>query len=259
MNTTYFDIDRLITDRGIVEWQQKYEYSIGDIVFFYISGKIKSIRYRGMIVATDLKETTVGLDTPYWLDKSAYLKGAGRWMVVRITGSYDGDMLGYRNLKENGLTGNLRGDTYNQPPSLFDYVEERFEDEESGYPESEGISGEYVEGAVKIITINAYERNPTARAMCLRKHGTSCKVCGMNFKDRYGDFANGFIHVHHIIPISKVGEEYIINPEEDLIPVCPNCHAMLHRKLKDGTYYGVDDLRRIIVRSELNSLRNFNK
>jgi 5-methylcytosine-specific restriction protein A len=27
-----------------------------------------------------------------------------------------------------------------------------------------------------------------------------------------------------------IGPNYQINPEKDLIPVCPNCHAMLHRK-----------------------------
>ena len=31
------------------------------------------------------------------------------------------------------------------------------------------------------------------------------------------------------------GQTHEINPETDLIPVCPNCHAMLHRKI-DGIY-----------------------
>jgi 5-methylcytosine-specific restriction protein A len=55
-----------------------------------------------------------------------------------------------------------------------------------------------------------------------------CKVCGVDFGDRYGEQASGFIHVHHKIPLSEVDEEYRVNPIEDLVPVCPNCHAVIH-------------------------------
>jgi 5-methylcytosine-specific restriction protein A len=51
----------------------------------------------------------------------------------------------------------------------------------------------------------------------------------MNFGDVYGEIGKGFIHIHHLIPISEIGTEYKINPITDLIPVCPNCHAMIHR------------------------------
>ena len=42
--------------------------------------------------------------------------------------------------------------------------------------------------------------------------------------------AKGFIHIHHLIPLSGIKQDYRLNPETDLIPVCPNCHAMLHRR-----------------------------
>jgi 5-methylcytosine-specific restriction protein A len=35
--------------------------------------------------------------------------------------------------------------------------------------------------------------------------------------------------VHHIVPIAKVGKQYRLNPITDLRPVCPNCHAVIHR------------------------------
>lgn len=44
------------------------------------------------------------------------------------------------------------------------------------------------------------------------------------------DLGKGFIHVHHIVPIStRKGEPHKIDPENSLVPVCPNCHAMLHK------------------------------
>jgi len=87
----------------------------------------------------------------------------------------------------------------------------------------------YSEGARFAVTINAYERNPKARAACIAHHGYTCAVCGFDFVRGYGGLGEGFIHVHHVIPIGKIGKEYKIDPITDLIPVCPNCHAMIHR------------------------------
>jgi 5-methylcytosine-specific restriction protein A len=65
------------------------------------------------------------------------------------------------------------------------------------YPDDLENEKEYPEGAKKKITVNAYERNPAARAACLKRHGYSCMVCNMNFYDTYGEIGKKFIHVHH--------------------------------------------------------------
>jgi 5-methylcytosine-specific restriction protein A len=57
----------------------------------------------------------------------------------------------------------------------------------------------------------------------------SC-ICGFDFEARYGEFGKGFIQVHHIVPVSEIGERYVVDPKSDLVPVCPNCHAMIHRR-----------------------------
>ncbi len=87
------------------------------------------------------------------------------------------------------------------------------------------------EGARYQITVNAYERDPRARQLCIARHGTACVVCGFSFGATYGPVAEGFIHVHHLRPLSEIGGEYEVNPVEDLRPVCPNCHAVLHRSV----------------------------
>ena len=97
------------------------------------------------------------------------------------------------------------------------------------YPDDLEPGHKYVEGARKQVHINAWERDPRARTACLRHHGHSCAVCGLVFEKRYGRLGRGFIHVHHIRPGSLTKKTYELNPKQDLIPVCPNCHAMLHR------------------------------
>lgn len=89
---------------------------------------------------------------------------------------------------------------------------------------------EFTEGTVRQVTINAYERDSKARAACITRYGAICQVCEFNFEAIYGAIGKGFIHVHHIVDIATVGESYQVDPINDLLPVCPNCHAMLHTK-----------------------------
>ena len=88
----------------------------------------------------------------------------------------------------------------------------------------------YWEGAVRRIAVDAYERDPRARRACLKHHGLTCCVCGFDFAVAYGDLGKGFIHVHHLKQLSDIGSEYEVDPITDLVPVCPNCHAMLHKR-----------------------------
>lgn len=67
-------------------------------------------------------------------------------------------------------------------------------------------------------------------------------VCNFNFERVFGDIGKGFIHVHHEMEISTIGEEYEINPITDLKPICANCHAMLHKR---KPAYSIDELREI--------------
>lgn len=101
----------------------------------------------------------------------------------------------------------------------------------------------FLEGKEQKAVINRFERNTAARAICIREYGVTCSVCGFNFEEKYGEIGKGFIHVHHIIPLSIIRESYQLNPIEDLRPVCPNCHAMLHRV---SPTMKIDDLKSLI-------------
>ena len=90
--------------------------------------------------------------------------------------------------------------------------------------------GRYWEGATRRVSVTAYERNSAARRACLRHHGNDCAACGFNFERTYGRLGKGFIHVHHLVALAEVDGSYEIDAAVDLVPVCPNCHAMLHRK-----------------------------
>ena len=125
--------------------------------------------------------------------------------------------------------------------------------DESAFPTQSSSHGtrmlgevdDYREGAVERVLVNRFERDPKARAACIRHHGVKCKACGLDFEERYGEKARGFIHVHHTRPLSRMRASNRVDPERDLVPVCPNCHAVLH--LRDPPY-DIEQLK-VMIRS----------
>ena len=93
--------------------------------------------------------------------------------------------------------------------------------------EEESFS-DFREGTLKKVVVNTYERNQKARDKCLEVHKYRCVVCDFDFESVYGEIGKNCIHVHHLVEISTIGKEYIIDPVNDMAPVCPNCHYMLH-------------------------------
>ncbi|NOX61145.1 MAG: hypothetical protein GXP42_04255 [Chloroflexi bacterium] len=101
----------------------------------------------------------------------------------------------------------------------------------------------FVEGAPRRVTSTTYERNRKARDICINYYGARCSVCGFDFLDFYGKIGKDYIQVHHVKPLSDVGQEYEIDPLQDLRPVCPNCHAMIHRR---NPPYTIEEIKAFI-------------
>ena len=114
---------------------------------------------------------------------------------------------------------------------------------ESLFPDEVNEKEVITEGTASQVLVNRYERSAEARAKCIALKGYRCSVCGMDFEKMYGEIGKNFIHVHHTTALSSIGKDYQIDYEKELVPVCPNCHAMLHRR---NPPYGVKDLANMI-------------
>jgi len=99
--------------------------------------------------------------------------------------------------------------------------EETHGDNEDGYiPDDEGRR--------RLRQHICYERSRRNRRRAIEVHGTKCKVCGFDFNSFYGnDLARDYIEIHHIKSIAE--SEGPVDPDNDLIPLCSNCHSMVHR------------------------------
>ncbi|MGN6120555.1 MAG: HNH endonuclease [Rhodanobacter sp.] len=115
------------------------------------------------------------------------------------------------------------------------------EADEQIYPD-ETIFG-LPEGAKVSLVVNRYERDRRNRAAALAIHGHICKACASDMGRRYGATAAGLIEVHHTTPVSRLGPGYVIDPRTDLVPLCPNCHAVAHRR---NPPYSVEELQSLL-------------
>lgn len=85
-----------------------------------------------------------------------------------------------------------------------------------------------IEGAAVQYLATRYERKKLNRDACIRIHGTRCHGCGFDFGAFYGELGEGYIEVHHLESLAAYGEVRI-NPAVDLVPLCSNCHSVVHR------------------------------
>jgi len=115
----------------------------------------------------------------------------------------------------------------------------------SSEPSEDLVPAIYMEGAKRVFEQTAYERCPRARKACLDHFKFSCRVCDFNFEKTYGKLGSGYIHVHHLELVSRRDGSSSTNPIKDLRPVCPNCHAMIHKKRKP---YSINTVRRMIAK-----------
>ena len=106
----------------------------------------------------------------------------------------------------------------------------------------------FEEGNKEDIHISRYERNPVNKQICLAYKGYKCVICGFDFEKTYGEVGKNTIEVHHTTPVSKMGIGYVVNPIEELIPVCSNCHTIIHKRKMP---YTVEEVKQMISENNI--------
>lgn len=106
---------------------------------------------------------------------------------------------------------------------------------------SEGL----YEGTIYRSQITGWERNREARRQCIAHFGLACQACNFSFAKRYSVLGASFIEVHHTTRYAGEQGRRKVDPLVDLVPVCSNCHRMLHRR---NPPLGVRALRKILGR-----------
>lgn len=99
---------------------------------------------------------------------------------------------------------------------------------------------------VRKIKTTTFQRSEYVVEYAKRRANGKCQLCGMEapFKDKNGE---AYLEVHHIVWLSKGGEDTIFNA----VALCPNCHRKMHSL---GLKEDVEKLKKV-VEEEKNRFR----
>jgi 5-methylcytosine-specific restriction protein A len=220
---------------GYIDWKHDRHtkaIQVGDRVFIRsreTETNIGEIEYIGIVEKTNIPFEEATDDSEFWKDSKKPVND--RYFRIRLVGCTRGMGVTREAMIAHGLNENNKLQGSWRLSSLGTDVEDfildsliRTEDEIFDVREMDG----YPEGAKMTVVVNRYERDPRNRRACIDHYGCRCQACGMDFGETYGPLAEGFIHVHHRKPVSEMGEDYVVDPVKDLIPLCSNCHVMVH-------------------------------
>ncbi len=123
-------------------------------------------------------------------------------------------------------------------PFPFDLAKETYGDliDENIIVLNENLTEEITEGAVKTTQAKIRERSSKLRNAAIEHYShdgvIDCNACYFNFENKYGELGEGYIEIHHTKPLYTRMEEAlrIEDALEHVIPLCANCHRMVHRK-----------------------------
>lgn len=239
-NKDIFNLPQCLQDFGFVEWRQKNKLAVEDIVFIYCSHPLRQIKYMMRVSKINIPRKDT-INDKYLLGYAYKLLHTDYYARLEpISETYNNNpKLSLDSIRELGVSSNFQGGI-RVPDNILHYLLDSFD------VVFDDLSNTFSEGSAYIHSVISYERNQKAREACLSHYGCTCQICGINFESMYGEVGKDFIHVHHVNFISSFdGVEHDINPCKELIPVCPNCHAMLHRKL-NGKYLTPTELKNIV-------------
>lgn len=94
------------------------------------------------------------------------------------------------------------------------------------------------------------KRNKILRQACINYykalHGGHifCECCGFDFQKAY-DIDDEYIEIHHRFSFSQTEGEHPVNSQTDLVPLCANCHRMIHHgQGGKGNCMSLEELKR---------------
>ena len=235
-NRNKYDATSAFNNLLTVLWSQKNNKSvnIGDIIYIYESKPQQRLVLKTRVIDRDVTKNYID-DSQYAAESTSFGK-KGPWFTLRLVENINIE-INLQDLRDWGLKGNIQS-----LRRLNDDIVKHIEHVNS--LDSDLTTVTHLEDQKKEIYTTKYERNPQNRAKALEYQGYTCKACGFNFERTYGELGKSFIEVHHVTPLFSLDKEMRVDPRKDLVPLCSNCHRMIHRN--KSKMKSVSELNKII-------------
>lgn len=246
-NGKMYDHATSFATNGFIDWRQRAKFNIGDIVYIYCTRPLMKVMYKCEVIKHSLRFSECIDDAMFWNDRDEYERSkSGKYARLKLLEQVNTNHLDLDALKAHGLSAAPQG-PIKVSEDLRIYIEKYFNDfYVDGYFTDVHEDEQYHEGHVRSVKVNIFERSSIARGKCIEHHGDSCLICGLNFGEKYGELGKGFIHIHHLKPLHSIRQDYVVDYKKDLIPVCPNCHAIIHR-IPGGEEMSIEKIREILT------------
>jgi 5-methylcytosine-specific restriction enzyme A len=102
---------------------------------------------------------------------------------------------------------------------------------------------------------SVFARNPdvAARALAIGGHACALEAQGVPHATFIGKRSGQpYVEAHHLIPMSRQDDfDFSLDVEENVVPLCPNCHRLLHHGCSDEKVPALETLL-VARRSKLN-------
>ncbi|WP_437790212.1 HNH endonuclease [Macrococcoides caseolyticum] len=231
-NIKSFDLIGAFKSLKYIDWKQSKNLksaNVGDIVLIYVSAPYSCIKYVCRIMGINKPKTTI--DDSAFVINGEYYIDYGNHMELELLNDLKESSISLKDLQVNGMKGAVQGPR-SLKGELLDFVLSNLPTtvEKTQSEEYMVESVIYKEGKIMQQYGTKYERNQKLRKKAIEIHGVTCKCCGFNYEEVYGEIGKEFIEIHHIKPMYSIKEEIIVDPTTDLVPLCSNCHKMVHRK-----------------------------
>jgi Predicted restriction endonuclease len=246
-NERYYDHVGSFKKNGAVDWAQQANYQVGDIVYMYVTAPTSKVSYKLLVKKINIPLNEAIDDSEFWKNPSFFQKRKNHLLVRLVPlSSNPNNVITMTTLLQCGVRGQIqRPRQIESNQVLLSILGKAFDSNYLVDFPDDVVQEFFTEGKAIEVFVNKYERNQDAREACIAQKGCICSICGFDFEKTYGTLGRNFIHVHHIVPLNEIKNDYVVNPAKDLIPVCPNCHAMLHRKKEDGSFPSVEELKKL--------------
>ena len=105
-NPKHYDIFSALASSDTIYWRQRVNFEVGDTVYIYLSAGVSAIRYKAVVINTDIDSITI--DDSFWDDPSEAYK-VPKKAEFKIVKTFDTKLLSYKELKRNGLKSTIQG------------------------------------------------------------------------------------------------------------------------------------------------------
>lgn len=243
-NPNYYDVRGALDQfNNEVDWTKRINIEIGDIFYIYESKTSKRIIAKLEVIDNKVTDKNRLEDDVFWKEEVKISKTGYFRMKLIIMFDEGMDRVWLQN---NGLKSNLQSPERINPELLRSILDWELDNDIKNNESNSELTTLMIDTEGKRIGYYTYryERNSKLRQAAIDYHGLNCACCEFNFGKIYGEIGKDFIEVHHIRPIFSFTDEETVNPITDLIPLCSNCHRMIHRR--KGKVFTVEELKKLL-------------